>query len=507
MTEDALESPSLDIGRFVHVLRRRWLVVVLGLVVGCVVAVAVLMLVPRTATATTLVDVNVISAEPFSQSRPDSDLVDAETETQLARSTAVVEEVSKTLGEKLTPAQVRSRTTATLLADGTVLRISFSTTGVATAIRGADALAAEYLAFRSDVAQRKMDTMLGQLVARRTDLQEQLVKVRSGAATSGRAQAQAQVISGDLGAVASQMAKLQALDTTGGTVLATADPSTTRISPRAYSVLASGGFGGLLLGLVLAFVVNLLDRRVRDENDVEAAGGGLVLSRVHDRSGEVPAMGDDLDSIRSLRERLLAVLPVDGAVVAVADVNRHGLPTDIAVNLAIVTAQVGLRVNLVLPEHAPEVVRALRVRLGLSPTATGARVVSPRFEGVSVSVLGATDTDSGVSADEITDLLAGRDDEADLTVVALPPSCSRSLRLSAGRLGHAFVLVVSERDTRIEQVAALATELTAVQAVVHGSVLVPRERHLPLDPDRVTPPQRPARVAGHDPSPSPSPSP
>lgn len=488
MTENALESPSLELGRFVVVLRRRWRALLFGLLVGMVAAVGYLLLMPVTVTASTLVDVNVISAEPFNQVRPDSDLVDSETEIQLARSTEVVTKVSDSFGGDPTPAEVRNATSAVLLADGTVLRVSYGADSVFRAESGADALARDYLDYRSAEAQKKVDTILDQLTARRSELQAELITVQADAAKRGstsvsraRAQARTQVINVDLGAVASQMSGLQSLDTTGGTVLSSADAGTTSITPRKALVAAGGLLGGLLLGLILAFLANVVDRRVRDEHDIEAAGGGAVLSRLRKRSGSVPSSDADADEIRSLRERLLTILPDDEPVVAVADVSRKGAPTDIATNLAIVTAQTGLTVQLVLPEHPHRFVNALTPTLRLTPTGGDGHFqhfASTRYGHLTVTVPGDRARGGSNSADQVVELLQRRGRGFGLTLIAIPPDSTRSLRLAAGRLGHAFVLVVAERDARIEQIAALSTELRAVRGVVHGTVLVPRGRRM-----------------------------
>ncbi len=485
MSMDTNESPSLELGRFVTVLKRRWLAVAAGLVIGCVLAAAFLALTTRTATATTLVNVNVISTQPFSQQRPDSDLIDAQTETQLARSSEVVTAVGRTLGGDATPHQVRTSSTAELLAPGTVMRIQYSAPTRAQAEAGADAVAEEYIAYRSQLAQDKVDTVTEQLNKRRTDLSDELGKIQERLSTTSattlraRLQTQYNVANQSLSALTQELTSFESLDTSGGTVLTSADAGTTVVSPRTWVVVASGVLGGLLLGLMLAFLVNVADRRVRDPHDVEAAGGGAILARLR-RGDPVHPTDQEADAVRSLRERLLATLPGPGPVVAVADVSGQGAPTNIAVNLALASAHIGMKVHLVLPEYSVRYVSNLSDVLHLAPVDSAQRLpltVSRLYPNVHVTLPPPQMQGDDNAADQVIELLRDNADQSfDLTLIALPKHSSRSLRLAVGRTGHAFVLVVAERYTRIDAVAGIASELRAVNAVIHGSVLVGRGR-------------------------------
>lgn len=485
MNADTNENPSLELGRFVTVLRRRWLAVVVGTLIGVLLAVAALVSTSRTATATTLVNVNVISTQPFNQARKDSDLLDAQTETQIARSTEVVTAVSRTLGGDTSPQQIRRATTAELLAGGTVLRIQYSAQSARLADRGANALADEYLTYRSDIAQAKVDAVVKQLDARRSELTDQLAGIQQRLATTSaiptraRLQAQSEVTNQTLSSLTQQLTVLQSLDTGGGTVLTSASPASTVVSPRTWVVLATGVLGGLLLGLLLAFLVNFADRRLRDEHDVEAAGGGAVLGWLPRRGGRVDPTGEDADAVRSLRERLLATLPGPRPVVALVDLSGQEMPSNTATNLALASAGIGMNVHLVLPEHPSRYVSYLSNVLQLRPVESAHRLpltVSALYPRVSVTLPATQMLGNDNPADQVIELLHYQDAQKfDLTVIALPPNSSRSLRLAVGRAGHAVVLTVTEGRTRTDEVTSTAAELRAVNAVVHGTVVVRRE--------------------------------
>lgn len=486
MVDAGRGEASLDFSRFFVVLARRWRVIVCGILLGALAAGAWYALRPTQATAVTLVNVNVISDEPFTLDRPASDLVDAETEVQLVRSTNVVTDVSNQLGT-LTPTEVRNATAAALLSDGTVLRITFSSSSASEAQQAANLVAEAYLDYRSSLAQARVDETVSQLDARRTESSEQIAALRTELAEAAnpevRAGLQAELnsLTSVVGTTATRLSELQGLNTTAGTVLSSADGGSTTVTPSPVMLVASGLLGGALLGIVLAFVLNTLDRRVRDDHDIRLAGGGDVLARLVSTGARLPPSEADDDAMRSLRERLLAVVPSDGQIITVADVSRRSMPSDVGVNLALMCSKIGIEIRLMLLEQPSQFFQEVQEVLQLSPT--GEREGLASFESQSyagVSVYAERDGASGASTgvDQMTTLLESDADRPGLTLVVTPRDASRSLRLAAGRVGHEYVLVVSERDTTIGQISALAADLRSIGVTIHGTVLVPPGRKL-----------------------------
>ena len=477
------ESPSLDIGRFGVVLKRRWRVVVLGVLLGLLAAGALFVLSPPKATAVTLANADVIPAEPFAKDRPASDLIDAETEAQIARSSTVTTSVSDSLGGDMSPAEVRRATTATLLPNGTVMRIEFTADTKSQAVEGADLVARAYLDYRSELAQDKVDASLDQLTKGRTELaaelatlQQQLREATTAEAKS-RVQSQLSVVNGTLTSMSSQLSELQSLDTTGGTVLSSAGGASLSPSP---SILVLGGLlGGLLLGIVLAFLVNTLDRRVWDDYQIEKAGGGKVLARLRDRVAWVPAGGNDAHAVRTVRERLIGSLSAEQRVVAIAGVGRRWMPSDLAVNLAIACSQVGVKVHLVLVDQSQAFLRDVSAVLAVSsPSTESLRTSSSNaYRDLIVTTTTVDALEEANAADQLIDLLHGGPALSDhLTLVAIPYDAPRALQLSTGRFVDAFILVIARRDATMKQVETLSAELLSVNSTIDGSVLVPAKR-------------------------------
>src|SRR3954451_20867577 len=96
------DNASLEMGYYWAVLRRHWLLVVLGALIGLSVAVLYLFVAGRSVTASTSVDVKVVTSDPFNVQRPPSDLISPETEVQKATSAPVLEAAAADIGGGVT---------------------------------------------------------------------------------------------------------------------------------------------------------------------------------------------------------------------------------------------------------------------------------------------------------------------------------------------------------------------------------------------------------------------
>lgn len=476
------DAPSLELAHYGSVLGRRWYVVLLGIIIGVGLALAYVQTAQRSVTATTTVSLNLITSQPFDPSKSAADLLDPVTEAQTATSSVVMSAVAKELGGTRSAQSVRANTVATLITKATVMKIRYTDTTRALAEKGADDIATQYLTYRGQLADARISASVTKLTDRRDTLLNDLVaantqkaSARPGSASAVQAESDRQAITLELNNVASQISTFQGIDTTGGTTLIGAGESAVTISPS-KRILVGTGFGlGLILGLLGAFLVDRSDRRLRDQFDVRRAGGGDVLSELDGSSATLPASGKDVDAIRSLRERLLATLPGASPILAVADLTRG--PSDLAANLAYAFCETGRRVDLVMPGASPAFLAALVDGFGL--TDEGETEGVHLYSGGTLDVLVPAEGSLPVAGELfVADRLSDDSRRTDLTVIALPPKAERSQLLAAARLGHSLILVVSRRSTGAGRVSDLADELGAVGAVVHGTVLTPRNRSL-----------------------------
>lgn len=488
MSDSAGAASATDLGRYVRILRRHWVTCVLVTVIGISATYGYLSLSPQRVTASTMVNINVITSTPFGSGRANADLVDAQTEEQVARSSSVISEVARELGGDFTTSEIRAALSVTVLPEATVVRIAYTAGSADTAVQGANAVADAYLHFRGEQARDQLDSIAAQYADRRQEIvgelasvNRQLAKAPPGSGAEARAESARQALQSDLDSLVSQANTLQAVDTNGGTVLTTAEDAALEVAPRRNLVMVTGLLASVIVGIVVAFLAQVLDRRVRDAYDVAGAGGGLVLTRLRTRRGTAGDAGEDADAIWSLRERLLASLPADDPVLSVAEVNSGHENLDVEVNLALAIAASGIPVELIVPEHSEACVWAVRRALGMRVVRQhGAwqQLAGEAHSRLTLRVPTDKARQRTLPVDIVADLLRGDQGPQGMTLIALPPGASRSLILTAGRLGHAVVLAVTESETRIDQLARVATELTAVGATVHGSVMLPRGRRM-----------------------------
>lgn len=473
-------NASIEFGHYARVLRRRWYVVVLAAAVGVLLALAYLASVPRTVTATTSVDVNVISSDPFNLARPPADLLDAETEAESVTSSEVLESAAAEIGG-LSPSEVRKNVEAGLLSDATVMRITYSADSTEDAEAGVDAIAAAYLDYRSARAAERVERIVEQLDVRRDALRQDLVRINTiiaAAAPNSRRAVQAetdrQLINIELDSLSTQINSFLGLDTTGGTVLSTAGQNPTTIAPSRALVLGVGLLAGLVVGVLLAFLLGALDRRVRDDHDLRRLGAGETLGELTGQRSAVPAEKADMDTLRAVRELLLATLPGAPPTVAVTDLTTSGQVPDVATNLAVAFAETGRPVDLVLADADERSVEAAVAALGLSRVPAAGSDEVPRYRRAGdrftlvVPRSGILPAPPARAANDTGD--------STVTVVAVPRTAPDSVVLSAGRMGHAVVLVVSRGGTRRARLTKVVQELSVVGATVHGTLVTPRRR-------------------------------
>ncbi|MGF9660205.1 hypothetical protein AAIH18_22500, partial [Pantoea agglomerans] len=78
---DQAGAATLGFDHYVFVLKRQWRILVVATVLGAIASAGYLLLAPQTVTATTTLNLNVITTEPFSAQRAASGLLDDATET------------------------------------------------------------------------------------------------------------------------------------------------------------------------------------------------------------------------------------------------------------------------------------------------------------------------------------------------------------------------------------------------------------------------------------------
>jgi capsular polysaccharide biosynthesis protein len=275
------QRPDAAAVDYTGVLRRRWVVVVAGAVLGLLGALVYVVVAPKTYTATASVYVAATGADVgngITSSRTSGAAVDLDTEAQLVTSGTVAALAGKTMHSTLSSYALSKEASVTVPPNSQVLDIACSAPAAAGAATCANAFAAAYLKNRSDSATSTLTTQLNSVQGKVSGLEKSISRLStevSGEPKNSSARASAQVAldtdraqARQLNAKASTLNSLLA-NVAGGHVITKATPPGKPSSPSKTLVLPSGLVAGLLIGLIAAFVWDRRDKRLHSAQDVE----------------------------------------------------------------------------------------------------------------------------------------------------------------------------------------------------------------------------------------------
>lgn len=509
MAPTAPPPPAPSLGDYARTILAHGKLVAAITAVALLAGLAAVLIAGQQVTARTDLNLNVISTDPFNGTRSASGLVDAQTEVQIARSSSVAEAAAAELGD-ITPQELRRAADVELAGEGTVIRVSYTADTAEQATERSDAIAAAYLDYRAAQAEERRQSLLQQVDERLEDLRQQLAdaNARAGSAQAGssganQAESDRQIITLEIDGLLAERSSLDLIDTSGGSVLSSADSNQLEYSPNRLLVLASALLVGLALGVVAAFAVNQADRRIRSAQDSSRFLGSRELAHLTAEESAVPAVGPDAELYRSIREQLLAQTRSTVGSLAIVDDTAGPLPSDVALNLAVALVESELPARLLLPGFPADAVELIRARLGLELISQGpsGSVYSPQAHpGLRVVVPVGTTTAGGdvlITAEVAEQLTTAAATE--LVLIALPPGSSHAARLAVARISGAVLYVVELGRSLRTVVAADAAAFELLGTPVLGTVLVARGRRLPPLGDEETPPPHPARPRAAEP--------
>ncbi|WP_456284522.1 hypothetical protein [Microbacterium sp. JZ101] len=466
---DTAHTTTLGLDHYARVLRRQWRLVVAAIAIGAIAAIAYLLVAPQRITATTDVNLSVITTDPFNPQRAASGLLDDATEAAIARSHVVAERAATLLGDADATREIHDTVDVTISEGGTIAHVSATAATRALAIERADSVAAAYLAYRSEQAESRLDVMVSGLSTRIDELDAQLAEANAAIADAGSGAAQAQATSDreqillELEGLLSQRNALQSVDTSGGSVLTGAADNPIDSAPPRYTTAATGIGIGAIVGILLAFLREPFDGRLRSGAEITRALGARVLATLRTPHPRTPLEAPDAEAMRIARERLLADLPAGARAVAVLDdTSSEGA---VATGLAMATAQSGFAVRLVLPHPSERRLAVLR-SAGAAPRAA--------VPGLSVR-FGRADLHGEARTAEARVAVESAP-EGTLVMLAVPVSAGTADLLAALRLADAVVVVLQEGASRRTTAAALRDESATAGVPLIGAVVVPRER-------------------------------
>jgi len=343
-------------GDYLEVLRRQWLPICIGLVLGIGSALAYVHWVPKEYQATT--SVLVTPSGGSTQTAQDKDPINMDTELALVSSTGTVSAVADRLGISSSGEGALARRLSVDVPPNTnVLDISYTGTTGADAQRGAAAFAQAYLDRRgeveatrlraeADVVQSRIDAVNAQL---QPVLQAQAALRPTSPDRPGLA-AQVAVLSHQLSAFTEQQGEIRTAVISPGEITRQAAVPLSPSSPDPLVALITGIVLGLLAGGAVALSRHRADDVIRSPEDLFRRTGvhvATVLSGRLDAEQVKILPPTDPDGRRYARLRNLVtggLLPGNRPVVLVAGIRHGGGP--VAANLAASLATAGEDVYL-----------------------------------------------------------------------------------------------------------------------------------------------------------------
>ena len=334
---------------FGEVLRRRWPVVLACVLVMPLAAFGFTRLQPRQYQATASVLLNdpstaagIAGADQAAAVVSDQTTL-LSTEQGLASAPKVSETAAQALGRPYASGGLPG--SVSVGDDGVSNLLTFTATErtPSLAARVANAYAQAYMQFQAGAT-------VAQIARQRADIAARIAQLKqAGSARSRGAIAQ-------LNQTDASLATLATLQNSNSQLVAPARPSSSPSSPRTAATVVAGGALGLLLGILLAFLFVLLDRRIHDSSDVEAVLEGPVLGAIPisdtiRRAGQrhrVPVGAAESESFAMVHANITHYnhdQPIRSVLVTSAS-GGDG-KTTVAVNLALAGALAGSRVLLI----------------------------------------------------------------------------------------------------------------------------------------------------------------
>lgn len=402
----------------------------------------------------------------------------AATQAGIARTPALAGRVARSLGGGATAGDVLDDSAVAPRTGTDLIDFALRDRDRDRALRGAEAYAREFVAYRGELERQALDRAADELRARLRELEarglEDSAVYRELAERRRRVRTQA------------------ALPDASVQFVSREDEATT-VSPRTARNGALGLALGLLLGLALAFLREALDTRVRSGDEIVDALGLPVLGRVPRpprRSGgtrrpvvlESPE-GREAEAFRKIRTNVaFAALDEPFRTVQVVSATAGEGKTTTAANLAAALARGGQHVVLVdldLRQPALGAAFGLSGRGSADVLAGGTRVedalVEVPVEGGRLEVLPAGSAARGggelLASAPVREALEPLAERADVVVVDGPPWVESGDGPALSAHVDALLVVVRLGEARRDEVAELRKALAASPARKIGVVL------------------------------------
>ena len=521
MSAEPTPTGSVELRDYLTVFKRQLALILAIMVLGAAAAAAYSFRRTPVYDSTATVLVRAITTNAFDPGQRIDQQLNMFNQRQLAQSQPVAAVAAKSLETTATPTQLLEHVRVDVPANSQILRVHYRDTVPLTAQRGADAFAKAYLAFREADARTQASTSQKSIQKDVARLQKDASAAEKAisdpnADSNARQAAQARLtsINNRLQPLLAQLNGFLSLDFTPGTVIAAADLPGSPASPNHRLDVGIGLLVGLFLGVVLAFVRDRTDDRLRGREDLAERLDRPVLATIPPLSKRVRQEGklrwsrrnrDSLvtleqpnspaaESYRTLRTRmarLAAQLDINSVMVVSAGVGEGKSTT--AANLAVVLAETGKDVLLVSADlRRPRVHHffSLPNKTGLSnlltdgtppdkrkaPLADGRQMaselwsVAPNLWVILSGPLPAHPS-ALMDSDAMRQFLKEQRDLFDFIILDCPPALVVADAMALAPLADAVLVVADAKESDRNLVSRLKEEVEQVGGRIVGAVL------------------------------------
>ncbi|PWR09875.1 lipopolysaccharide biosynthesis protein [Micromonospora acroterricola] len=253
--------------------------------VGLLLALGYLVLVPAALTASAVVAVRPVVTDAFTPSGAGADrAVNMNVESGIATGTEVVQRLADSAHAD--PRDIRDALEVEVPTGGQILRFSYQAQDAQRAVQSANLAAQAYLEVRRAMYERQRAEMLRsydgsitKVVAQQTTVQKRANSAKDTAAGDA-ALAELAGINNQLTQLNAARTEIAAVDINPGWVTQTAERALVSSAGHRPLYLVAGLLGGALIGVVLAYLWESTDRRVRSVADGRDATGLPLLGTV-----------------------------------------------------------------------------------------------------------------------------------------------------------------------------------------------------------------------------------
>lgn len=496
------EEEELELGYYGAVLRRRWWIVA---ATALILAALVFLFLPAQQTtyrseATILLTPVAIDGVEGSKN---SDAVNEETEAGIMGSTPVANLAITSLqtagmAADWTGEDFQDALTVRPGDDNQLLEIEFEGRSADLARAGVAAAAAEYRNFKLVSTTERRNRLVSNQTAQLDNVETQ----RDGAITSvndSEVGSAAQIIAQtnlaqyerQINEIQAEVTRLETIDMTSSSVIGDPTlPEPVTSGVNRYLAIALALLAGALAGAGIAMLIDRIDRRVRDLDEVETDLGGPVVGEIpritEDNPSVITAVRAETDGANQFRRLATAILARDRQVgsVLITSANDQEGRTLTAINTAIALSQAGVPVLLINADRRnPSIDRifGLTNHPGLEGylRSSGTQADATAFLQSSAEVLGIRVLPSGasggvaqpMSSRAIETVLDVAQSRGALVVIDAPPALSHPDGLALAALVDATYVVVSPGRTSRDELTDLRLQMSRIGSEVSGAIV------------------------------------